>query len=50
MAQSDSEVEEVVKKPPEKKPGPKPKPKAVAKAKPAKSKLFYPFRSKAHTN
>ncbi|KAJ7880513.1 hypothetical protein B0H14DRAFT_2566210 [Mycena olivaceomarginata] len=35
MAQSDSEVEEVVQKPPKKKPGPKPKPKAVAKAKPA---------------
>ncbi|KAJ7726968.1 hypothetical protein B0H14DRAFT_2640991 [Mycena olivaceomarginata] len=50
MAQSDSEVEEVVKKRLEKKPGLKPKPKAMAKAKPAKSKLFYPFHSKAHTN
>ncbi|KAJ7847578.1 hypothetical protein B0H14DRAFT_3453663 [Mycena olivaceomarginata] len=38
MGQSDSEVEEVVQKPPRKKPGPKPKPKAAAKAKPAKKR------------
>jgi hypothetical protein len=49
MGRSDSEVEEVVQKPP-KKPGPKPKSKAAAKAKLAKNELFYPFRSEAHTN
>ncbi|KAJ7330469.1 hypothetical protein DFH08DRAFT_940360 [Mycena albidolilacea] len=37
MGQSDSEVEEVVQKPP-KKPGPKPKSKVAAKAKPAKKR------------
>ncbi|KAJ7209229.1 hypothetical protein GGX14DRAFT_395344 [Mycena pura] len=36
--QSDSDIEEVIQKPPKKKPGPKPKRKAVSKAKSARAK------------
>jgi hypothetical protein len=48
---SDSEVEEVVVKPPRQKPGPKPKPMAVPKkAKPAKSMLYPSLSSHANTD